>query len=499
MIQARIFENNLEIFTNNIETARLLQEKLSCFEINYKHQTLYRMGKSDGRKKFYTVKKITDGWFFYTDIGFTERIENIFNVVINSKEPTKTLEAIDFLKNEIPKLPFIPYKHQLQLFLGLINSKAHLGISSVGSGKSLSIYLTLLWFRRFEKGKQNKKIILLVPTIMLVQQIFNDFKSYNATDEFLNDIQQIGGDFTSKDIQKPIVISTWQSAIKTSLQGFDVCMVDEAHRSKADILDFILKNNNFSIKLGLTGSMPIIEYDAMMLESNFGNPVRYINAKKMMEMGLATELTIVAVFLNYPKVPLKLIKKYPDEIKYMKESFPRRNFVKKFLLNLTGLTVGLYSHTQHGIDTWEDLTGEKLTSKIKNSLILQKELGVFFISGTTRPALREEIRLYLNTPETKNAVVIAQFNILSTGINIPRLKNLVYLSSNKSFTDTLQSIGRVLRLHETKTRAYVFDLVDCMSGDRKDENYLQQHFWERNNYYQQEGFNILEKEVYLKA
>ncbi len=495
MIQARIQKNNLEIFTDNIETARIIQEKLSCFEINYQHQTLYRMGKSDGRKKFYNVKKSSDGWFFATDLGFTKRIENSFDIEILEDKDTKNPEALEFLKREIPKLPFKPYKHQLSLFMGLINSKNHLGISSVGSGKSLSIYLTLLWLRQNSQG--NKKIILLVPTIMLVQQIFNDFKSYNAQDDFLNDIQQIGGDFTSKDIIKPIVISTWQSAVKTPLKGFDVCMVDEAHRSKASVLDSIIKNNNFSIKFGLTGSMPIIEYDAMILESNFGEPVRYINAKKMMEMGLATDLTIVAIFLNYPKVPLNLIKKYPDEIKYMKSNTQRKDFINKFMLKLTGITVGLYAHTVFGIDTWERLTGEKLTTKIKNSLILQKELGVFFISGSTKPSLREEIRLYLNTPEASTAIVIAQFNILSTGINIPKLKNLVYLNANKSFTDTLQSIGRVLRLHDSKLKAYVFDLVDCMSGNRKEENYLLKHFWERNNYYQQEGFNVIEKEINL--
>lgn len=109
--------------------------------------------------------------------------------------------------------------------------------------------------------------------------------------------------------------------------------------------------------------------------------------------------------------------------------------------------------------------------------------------------MREKIRLYLN--DVADAIVIAQYAIMSTGINIPRLKNLVYLSSNKSFTATLQSIGRVLRKHKDKSSAVVYDLVDCMSGKRVNENYLQKHFWERSNYYAQEQFPIIEKEITL--
>ncbi len=356
------------------------------------------------------------------------------------------------------------------------------------SGKSLSIFLAVKYYYQ-----NNKNVLLLVPSIMLVSQIYKDFKDYGA--DFLDDVQQIGGEFKNKDIKRPVVISTWQSAVKSDLKGFDVVLVDEAHQAKAETLNSIIKDNDFERRLGVTGSLPIVEIDAMTLEANFGAPKRYINAKEMIQLGLATDLTVVAMFLNYPQVPKKLIKKYQDEVKYMKESPLRRHFVKALLGKLQGVTVGLYNHTQHGIDTWEDLSGQKMTPEVKNSFVLQQALGIFFITGTTKPKIREQIRVYLNT--VKNAVVIAQYNIMSTGINIPRLKNLVYLSSNKSFTATLQSIGRVLRLHSDKEKAFVFDLVDCMSGTRKDENYLQKHFWERSNFYSQEQFELIENEIDL--
>ena len=499
MINTRINNGKIELVVDDIDTARLIMDKLSAFEPGYAHNTLYKIGKWSGKRNFYEIFPIKSpggsnspkSWLFYIPLGFREKLEDLLNITIEDSKPINSINPIEFLKREMKLLPFVPYKHQVKLFMGLVQNYSHLGISSVGSGKSLSLFLAVKYFI-----EQDKKILLLVPTIMLVNQIYQDFIDYGADEEFMKKIQQIGGDFKDKDIKCPIVISTWQSAQKSNLGVFNIVINDEAQTAKADILDSILQQNQWERKLGVTGSMPIIEIDALILESNFGEPKRYINARQMMNMGMATEMTVVAMYLNYPQIPKSKIKTYQDEIKFMKEYKPRQNFINNLLNKITGVTVALYAHTDHGVQTWENFTGVELTSKIKKSFKLQKELGsggVFFLTGSTKPSLREEIRLYLNT--TSTALVIAQYSIMSTGINIPRLKNLVYLSSNKSFVQTLQSIGRVLRLHKDKTSAVVYDLVDCMSGKRLQENYLQKHFFERSNFYQQEEFPVKEMEI----
>ena len=198
--------------------------------------------------------------------------------------------------------------------------------------------------------------------------------------------------------------------------------------------------------------------------------------------------------------------KYQEETKYLKESPTRRMFVKKFLSGLKGLTVALYNHTDHGENTFYDLTGIKLTPKLKKDFDKQKELGVFFISGSTPAKTRKEIRIFLNQKESElgqagenqNFIVIGQFNVLSTGINIPLLKNLVFLSGTKSYVKVIQAIGRVLRKHKNKNKAYVFDLVDDLTGGTRDtENYSLKHFWYRMTFYQNEQFPIVEKEIKL--
>ena len=55
-------------------------------------------------------------------------------------------------------------------------------------------------------------------------------------------------------------------------------------------------------------------------------------------------------------------------------------------------------------------------------------------------------------------LLIAQSATMSTGINIKRLTNIVFLTSSKSFSRTIQSIGRTLRLHDSKTEAHLIDV-----------------------------------------
>ena len=480
----RICDNHIEVFIKDIKQAREFQEEFSAFEPKFEHDVRYRMGNWNGKKNFWTVKSVIGGWVFSVPLGFLGRVETF----TGEKFPgTKNyIQIKSFLKDIIPELPFKPYNHQLKMILGLGEAKQQLGVASVGAGKSLVLYVLSRYYISL-----GLKVLCLVPTIDLVHQMYKDFGDYNAPKEFIDDIQQIGGEFKSKNIAKNLVISTWQSAHKADLSGFDVCLNDECHLSKADVLLNIL-NNPFKIKLGLTGTPPIEKLDALLLEQNFGSPVTYITAKGLIDLGLATDVTIVAVFLNQRAN----IMKYVDEVKFIESSQKRRVWVSKFLNKLKGLTVALYNHTSHGESTWSSLIGLEATSKNKNDFFIQKKAGIFFISGSTRPKTRKKILDYLKELNgTEKVIVIGQSKILSTGINIKPLKHLVFLSSNKSYTQIIQSIGRVLRLHDSKNKAIVWDLVDNFSSHRKTENFALRHFWFREGYYSYQKLPLEEKEI----
>ena len=73
-------------------------------------------------------------------------------------------------------------------------------------GKSLIIYI----LTRYYQLLQEKKILIIVPTTSLVEQMYGDFVSYGMRRDRLHKIYS-GYD---KDTDLPIVISTWQSIYK---------------------------------------------------------------------------------------------------------------------------------------------------------------------------------------------------------------------------------------------------------------------------------------------
>lgn len=107
---------------------------------------------------------------------------------------------------------------------------------------------------------------------------------------------------------------------------------------------------------------------------------------------------------------------------------------------------------------------------------LYTDKNVFYIDGSVDVHVREDIRKKFE--ESDGNLLIAQSAVMSTGVNIKRLSNLVFLTSSKAFARTIQSIGRTLRMHELKDRAHIIDL----SWNTK---YSQKHLAERLKIYKQ--------------
>ena len=486
----RELDYHLEVFTNSSEVKKEIDELLSAYEENYEFSARFRSGLWDGKKRFYEFKENR----FFIAKGFLELLlEKIqFTHIELLPKSYDNEELKRYFKKILESLPFRPRKYQLKAAYGFITNNHHLGIIPTGGGKSASIFITLRYF-----WETNKKSLLIVPTINLVDQMFSDFEDYNAPKEFLNEIKKIGGEYKDKTLDSPLIISTWQSlqkVPKSEIEKFDVLMTDEAHKLKSEVLQEI-NLTRVKRKYGLTGSFPINELDAMKIIQICGKPQRYVTIQELMDLGILTKTKIVALYLNYPRSITSSKMKYQEEQKFIRESQPRKNFVKNFLKTLNGVTVCLFNTTKHGEETFRSLhdpESEKISKKFDD----MKKNGIFFMDGKTPSSVREQIRLYLNSPEAKNVILIAQFNVMSTGINIPKLKNLVFLSSTKSYTLVLQSIGRIMRIHKDKGETvYVYDLVDVF--DYKKDNYALKHFWQRASYYKSEGHPIIEKEIDL--
>ena len=74
---------------------------------------------------------------------------------------------------------------------------------------------------------------------------------------------------------------------------------------------------------------------------------------------------------------------------------------------------------------------------------------------------REQVRAI--TENESNAIIVASYGTFSTGINIKNLHNVIFASPSKSRIRNLQSIGRVLRKGDRKSKATLYDIADDIS------------------------------------
>jgi superfamily II DNA or RNA helicase len=71
---------------------------------------------------------------------------------------------------------------------------------------------------------------------------------------------------------------------------------------------------------------------------------------------------------------------------------------------------------------------------------------------------REQVKDLME--QHNDMIVIAMSKIFSTGISINNIHMILFAAGGKSFVRVVQSIGRGLRLHETKNKLIIIDVQD---------------------------------------
>lgn len=97
------------------------------------------------------------------------------------------------------------------------------------SGKSMIIYNMI---RNLLTYKKIKKILLIVPNVSLVEQMYSDFEDYGWVD--IEDSVEMLYSAKKPTFKLPVLISTWQSLQKVTdpdyYESIDAVIVDECHR-----------------------------------------------------------------------------------------------------------------------------------------------------------------------------------------------------------------------------------------------------------------------------
>ena len=372
----------------------------------------------------------------------------------------------DYIKS-ITKLKARDY--QIEGVCDALKHNRKLLISPTASGKSLMIYAIVRYY--VEKGQ---KILLVVPTTSLVEQMYKDFQDYGwNADSYCHRIY--AGKEKSNEL--PVTITTWQSVYKLDRKFFvdyDVVIGDEAHLFKSkSLVSIMTKLEHAKYRYGFTGTLDGTQTHKWVLEGLFGPAYKVTRTDELMKEGHLSKLDIQCLVLKHP--PQKF-ETYQDELEYLIGHEQRNRFITNLTLDLKGNSLVLYSRVEtHGAILYDLINNNK-----------RGDRKVFFVHGGVGADERELIREI--TEEENNAIIVASYGTFSTGINIRNLHNVIFASPSKSRIRNLQSIGRVLRKGSKKVKAILYDISDdCTYNSRK--NYTLNHLIERIKIYNEENFN----------
>ena len=452
-----------------------LSEEFTYYAPGYKFSPKFRNKVWDGKIRL--VNSMTGVCY----AGLAKRIKKFCDTRGYSFSFDHELAYENISVNEVKEfidtlnIPFEVRDYQIDSVVKCLRSRRRTLESPTSSGKSLMIYIMTQWY------KQHKALII-VPTIGLVKQMEGDFRSYGYKGRI-----HVSTDGLSKDTDIPcdVTITTWQSLNngKTKMpknwyNQFGVVIGDEAHGAKATSLIQILSSlSNCEYRFGTTGTLDGDPLNEATIEGLFGPKYKAVTTKQLMEQGHVTKLKIKCIILKYPEEVAKIVhekgRTYHDEVNTLINLPQRNNFIKNLVLSLKGNKLLFFRMIDHG--------------KILNTLISSAGVdNVYYIDGGVDGNTREAIRHAIEDEE--NAIIIASLGTTSTGVSINKLHHMVAASPSKSKIKVLQSIGRMLRLHDEKDVAILYDIVDDMTYKSK-ENFTLQHFVERTKIYDQEQFD----------
>lgn len=491
-------------------TAIELSNFLKCFAPNYKYHPRFKLHIWDGRVTFFDsrTRLLPIGLYPYIS-KFCKKNNYTYSFEFDSKKFRNNLTD-EFLEKFYLEIfsgtKFTLRDYQKELIEVALKNKRGILLSATSSGKSITIYAMIRFFLM-----QNKRVILIVPNIQLVNQMYSDFAEYSQ--------RNTNGDYPWKDVDnyvaklyngmdpdlnKPVLISTFQSLAKKDLNFFETCgavIVDETHRTKTVSIKNILKNCiNADYRIGVTGTMTSDLCELYTITGYLGPILKEIKVKELQEQGFLADIKIKNIVLKYP---IEFIKdnrrlEYDDEKKAIYNN-PDRNKI----LNLIFSNIPDEQNTLILLENLWHLDFVK--EHIEKTFSEKYELLV--IHGKIDPEDREAFRQIMESK--KNIILLATYGTLSTGVSIKNIKNIVFFASSRGQIRVLQSIGRGLRMKEGKTFVTLWDVVDSLCYKTKSGNLVRNHLfkhWEgdkdrdklgRLDYYNAQKFEYktLEKNI----
>ncbi len=469
-----------------------LSEHFTFFPDNYQFSPKFKSGMWDGRIRMYNWRsqKILSGLRkqiieFANERGWEVKVVDPQLLVVD-----------DFsINNFINKLniPYKLYDFQLEAITNAICSNRSITVCPTGAGKSLIIYVLLRWFHE-NKEQLGQKVLITVPTVTLVNQMYSDFDEYSQDDPHWNVLNQVhkitaGKEKTSDKLN---IISTWQSIYKQNERYFKqyrMILGDEVHTYDAkSLIGICEKLTQAKYRHGFTATLKKSKTHILQLQGLFGQVFDTVSTRELIDRKILADVTVKCIVLKYPRDICKTLHQeiykkgkkpalnYQAEREFILSSDWRNHYICKLADSLEGNVLILFQLVEkHGVI---------LYNMLNKTITHQRPIS--FISGKTGGDERELIRQQLENQN--NAIIAASFRTFSVGTNVRNLHHLILASPSKESVKLKQAIGRVLRRGKNASNVNVIDIADDLTWNDK-QNYFIKHFIDRYKIYIEEQFD----------
>lgn len=375
--------------------------------------------------------------------------------------------------------------YQVDAVNSLISNAGGIVIAGTGAGKTITSAALVDSY-----GKLGLKTIIIVPDTSLVLQTRSDLQGWGL------DVGEYSGDF--KELDHTHVVSTWQALQNNPsiMKQFEVVVVDECHGLKGQVLTSLLNEygKNIVFRFGLTGTLPKAETDAMAVRIAVGDVQYVISAHDLIEQGWLASLHINILQLEedlkeqyenflkenpqvrpkptYAQFKDSYFPEYSAEKRYLQTDKERMEWIANYIMAKRDMKKGNVFCLVDGVSF-----GKKLAKLID---------GAIFVHGKDKSKARKQV--YDLFKDNDNLVVIATVNVASTGLNIKRIFNLMFIDVGKSFIRVIQTIGRGLRKAPDKDHVDVTDVCT-------DLKYGKKHVRERIKFYEEARYPYKKRKV----
>lgn len=396
--------------------------------------------------------------------------------------------------------PFEYREYQEEAVKKLLQNGYGRGMIEIPTAGGKSLILANFIWNVWKNVDRNFKSLILVPNVQLVQQFCKDLIDYGYEKR---DIAKFTGGMSKKELAEndiwkaKIVIANRQQIFKNKvkLPDFDVLICDEVHQAAAEATRDLIEKCQAKIKIGCTGTLPKDKFQLWTLVGLIGRVVYRKDVTSLQDKGYISKLKITLLDILHRQVEgnRNLLFHTDSKVKYHQDEFGQSEifFNDAYKAEMEFFKTRyeeLYSPILDYLKTLPENTlvlfdsleiGKSLFKLAQETLKLEKR-GIFYIDGSQKVETREDVRESFEKEDGN--ILFAQSQTFSTGVNIKRLTHVVFMFQSKSFSRIVQSIGRALRLHFSKTEAHVIDV-------RFNFKYSKKHYEERLKYY---------KEVYGK-